>query len=154
MILSILSLLGGGLMRLLPEVISFFHKKEDNAHETVMMQYQVQLETLRAQQQATAPVPTVNQEQMLSILSAQRDAMAEQFQPTGFKLADALNVLVRPTFAYWSLALYSGIKLAQLCGAWPNLQAMIALYTDTDFAMLQGICSFYFVGRVFDKAKK
>ena len=146
MLMSLLSMLGGGLLRLLPEVLSFLNRKQDNQHELNMMSQQLELEKLR--QVGVKQEGDINQ--VLALLDAQKQALTGQMQKTGFFFVDALNFLVRPVYAYWSLLLYSIFKLSTLKAAWPNIQA---IYTPEDFALLSGIASFYFVGRVFDKSK-
>lgn len=47
MLFTILSALGGGLLRLLPELLALFNKKTDNSHELAMLDKQLALENVR-----------------------------------------------------------------------------------------------------------
>ncbi len=174
MLSTLISLLGGGLLRALPEIVNFFHKKEDNAHELAMLDKQIQLEQLQAQakQQQIAAQGLVDQN--LEQIKTAHDALQAQFQMLGDKFqtignrwvdginaltrsaVDVLNMLVRPATTYYFLAMFGAYKAALLKIALGNTDvwhAILQVYTPDDAAMLSGILSFWFVGRVFDKAK-
>jgi hypothetical protein len=157
MLLTILSMLGGGLMRLMPEVMSWMNKKSDYGHELAMMDKQFSLEQFRA----TAKMAEIKYQgeidMTLAGLAAQKEALAGQMQKTGMKIVDALNFLVRPLTTYYFLLLYGAAKLAMFVlmlnagvGGW---EAIVKIYDADDRAILSGIISFWFVGRIFDKAK-
>lgn len=158
MILSILSLLGGGLLRLLPEVFSFLNKKTDNSHELAMMDKQLALEQARgANRQSELELQTTS-EQIVHMLDAQAEALKSQMQITGIRFVDALNFLVRPLATYYVLALYGLAKIAMFVlavrsgiGGW---ESILQLYTDEDRNILSGILGFWFLGRVFEKGRK
>lgn len=154
MFTTLLSLLGGGLLRALPEFIALWNKKTDNDHEARMLDKQVELEKQRGanQQQAIESQGTVDQ--VLALMDANKAAVTGQMQKVGIKFVDALNFLVRPLVTYYFVGLYGLIKAAMLYVAihqpdpWA---AVIACWTADDAAILAGILSFWFVGRVFDK---
>lgn len=158
MILSLLSLLGGGLMRLLPEVFAFLNKKADNGHELAMMDKQLALEQLKGQQQAAITDMQTNAEQIVHMFDAQAEALKTQMQVTGMKFVDALNFLVRPLTTYYVLAMYGAAKVAKFMLMWQDgtgtWQAIDTLYTADDLAILSGVLGFWFVGRVFDRLRK
>lgn len=152
MLMSLISMLGGGLMRMLPELIVYFNKKADNSHELNMLDKQIELEKLKAvgaQQQA-------DNEQILAMMNAQVEAVKGQMQLTGIKIVDGLNMLVRPLTTYYFLALFGIYKAALLAVALQQTtiwQAILQVYTPDDAAMLSGILAFWFVGRTFEKKK-
>lgn len=157
MILSLLSMLGGGLLRLMPELFGFLHKKTDNAHELAMLERQFQLEQTRAAGQQALAEYQGGVEQTLALLDAQKAALQGQMQPLGIWWADALNFLVRPLATYYVLLMYGLAKLAMFAvalqsgiGGW---EAILKIYDAEDRAILSGILAFWFVGRVFDKQK-
>ncbi|AKU21805.1 hypothetical protein MJ904_15605 [Massilia sp. MB5] len=157
MILSLLSMLGGGLLRLMPELFGFLHKKTDNAHELAMLERQFQLEQTRAASQQALVEYQGGVEQALALLDAQKTALQGQMQPLGIWWADALNFLVRPLATYYVLLMYGLAKLAMFVvalqsgiGGW---EAILRIYDAEDRAILSGILAFWFVGRVFDKQK-
>ena len=158
MLLTILSALGGGLLRLLPEFFSFLNKKADNDHELAMMDKQFALEQLKGEQQRDVTQLQVDAQQMVQLLSTQADALKSQMQLTGVKFVDAANFLVRPIATYYALFLYGLAKTAKFALMWQagtgTWQAIDTLYTVDDFAILSGILGFWFVGRVFEKQKQ
>ncbi len=154
MLLTLLSMLGGGLMRLLPEILGVLNKKTDNAHELAMLDRQFQLE----QSRATAHMEEVryqgDSDQIIALLDAQKAALTSQAQMTGIRWVDALNFLVRPLTTYYFLFFYGLVKLAMLVVAMRYSDAWLAIlkvWTADDAAILSGILAFWFVGRVFDK---
>lgn len=173
MITTLLSLLGGGLMRALPEILSLLNKKADNDHEYRMLQGQIQLEAQRSQgQQAEIQIKGAIDEAVASI-QATADALKGQMQPQGlsFQLVgsklidganaivrlfiDAMNMLVRPVVTYYFLGLFGLYKAALLQVALSQTNnvwtAILQVYTADDAAILSGVLAFWFVGRVFDK---
>lgn len=168
MFISLLSMFGGGLLRCLPEIIGFFNKKADNAHELNMLNVQLELEKTKQASQAAQNTAT----ELLEELKATSEALSAQMTQisipiTGVRLLDAvdgfmatlanvLNMLVRPLTAYYFLTLYGAYKAALLAVALQQVsiwQAILQVYNPDDAAMLYGILGFYFVGRSFDKQK-
>lgn len=145
---------GGGLMRLLPEVLNFLNKKTDNAHELAMLDKQFQLEQFRATSRMEEVRFQGDVDQTLALLDAQKVALQSQMQKTGIRWVDALNFLVRPLTTYYFLGFYGLVKIAilvtamQLTDTWG---AILQIWTNDDAAILSGILAFWFVGRVFDK---
>jgi hypothetical protein len=157
MILTLLSMFGGGLMRLLPEVFSFLNKKTDNTHELAMLDKQFELEKTRAVNRMAEVELQGNFTEMLSLLDAQKSALEGQMQKTNIWWVDALNFLVRPLTTYFFLLMYGIAKIAMFFIAYDaNLntwETIVNIYDAEDRAILSGILSFWFVGRVFDKKK-
>lgn len=154
MLMTLLSMFGGGLMRLLPEVLNFLNKKTDNAHELAMLDKQFQLEQFRATSRMEEVRFQGDVDQTLALLDAQKVALQSQMQKTGIRWVDALNFLVRPLTTYYFLGFYGLVKIAilvtamQLTDTWG---AILQIWTNDDAAILSGILAFWFVGRVFDK---
>lgn len=155
MLASLLSLLGGGLMRLLPEVISLWNKKTDNQHELAMLDRQFELEKQRsAEERAKAEIYAASAREV-GFLETHKAALESQMQKTGFAIVDTLNFLVRPIVTYYLLVMYGLFKLGNFIvavqhgtGKW---EAILTVYTPEDFNLLSGVIAFWFVGRVFDK---
>jgi hypothetical protein len=157
MILSLLSMLGGGLLRVLPELFGFLNKKTDNAHELAMLDRQFQLEKTRAASRQALAEYQGGVDQALALLDAQKAALTGQMQPLGVWWIDAMNFLVRPLATYYVLLMYGLAKLAMFVvatqggvGGW---EAILRIYDAEDRAILSGILAFWFIGRVFDKQK-
>lgn len=155
MLMTLLSMFGGGLMRLLPEILGFLNKKTDNAHELAMLEKQFQLEQTRAAARLDEIRVQGDVDQTIALLDVQREALKGQMQKTGIRFVDALNFLVRPVTTYFFLSMYGIVKLATLviavrqADAWT---AIVTVWTPDDATILAGILTFYFVGRSFDKA--
>ncbi|MEJ7804399.1 MAG: hypothetical protein WKG03_00540 [Telluria sp.] len=151
--LALLSMLTGGLLRLVPELMKFFTVKADHKHELAMMDKQMELQQL-AQVGVQA---RIDADEMLAVLSAQSAAMTGQMQKTGFAFVDALNFLVRPLTTYYFLACYGIVKTAMIFVAMRATDpwvSIISCWDDYDASTLSGILAFWFVGRCFDKAAK
>lgn len=157
MILTLLSMLGGGLMRLLPEVMTFLNRKQDNSHELAMLDKQAALEqarsTMRQQEITTQGQVDMN----VAELAALSEALKGQMQVTGNGFVDTLNFLVRPMTTYFFLIMYALAKIAMFAIAirsgLAGWDTILKVYDPEDRAILSGILSFWFVGRVFDKNK-
>lgn len=155
MLLTLLSMFGGGFMRMLPELLGFLHKKTDNAHELAMMDKQLELQKSKSADDRESIQVQGNIDQTLALLDAQREALKGQMQKTGIKVVDALNFLVRPVTTYYFLILYGLAKTAMFVTALQagisGWDAILKIYDSDDRAILSGILAFWFVGRVFDK---
>lgn len=158
MIISLLSMLGGGLLRLLPELFGFLNKRTDNAHELAMLDRQFQLEQSRAASRQALAEFQGGVDETLALLGAQTAALQGQMQLSGIRWADALNVLVRPVATYYVLLMYGLAKLAMFMvareagiGGW---DAILRIYDAEDRAILSGILAFWFVGRALRERAK
>lgn len=154
MLMTLLSLFGGGLMRALPEVIGLWNKKTDNAHELAMLDRQAELEKTRAGARMDEIREQGDINQMLALLAAQKSALTGQMQKVGIWWVDALNFLVRPFGFYFFICMYGLVKIATLAIALQadnSWSAIIQCWTENDASILSGILAFYYVGRVFDK---
>jgi hypothetical protein len=156
--LSLITLLGGGLMRLLPELFAFFNKRVDNKHELDMLDKQWALEQNRASLHLREVEVVYDAAASIALLDAQKEALKSQMQITNIKWVDAANFFVRPFYAYSAIGLYYVYKMALLIVALQQSgtvwEKVVLCYTPEDFAFLSGIASFYFVGRVVDKLRK
>ena len=154
MLMTLLSLFGGGLMRALPEFVALWNKKTDNAHELAMLDRQAELEKTRASARHDDIVTQGGIDEMLALLDAQKSALAGQMQKVGIKWVDALNFLVRPLTTYYFLGMYGLVKLSMIVVALRAVDPWVAIiqcWSADDAAILSGILAFWFVGRVFDK---
>lgn len=146
---------GGAILRLLPEAIKLFASAGDRKHEIQMRRIDLEIartggeQKLREIDQAGAIQVSLGQ------LEMHKSAIQAQAVKTGNKLADALNVLVRPLTTYYFLGLYGLNKLAvciaALLGGATLVDVLPIMWTADDQAMLSGTLSFWFFGRVMDK---
>lgn len=156
MLLTLLSMLGGGALRLLPEVFGLLNKKADNEHELSMLDKQIALQNLEnegkkavadAQAQAAESVADTQAASAdhQADAAALQDALAKQFallgehfQTIGNKwvdginalfrsFVDVLNMLVRPATTYYFLGMYGFYKYALLNVAMEQLDKWHAI---------------------------
>ena len=156
MLMTFISMFGGGILRILPEIIGLFGKGIDNSHELAMLVAQTELEKLQAADKQALAVTQGTIDQTLAAMTLQGEALKGQMQLSGIKFVDALNMLVRPLVTYYFLILFGIYKAAMLSVALVNQDvwhAILQVYTADDAAMLSGILAFWFVGRVFEKSK-
>ncbi|GAB3416594.1 hypothetical protein NX774_12275 [Massilia agilis] len=157
MLMTLISLLGGGVMRLLPELIGLWNKATDNKHELAMMDKQLELQRFKGQDERETISLQGDIAEVGALLDAQKAALAGQMQLTGVRWADALNFLVRPATTYFFLLLFGLVKLATIVLAFQQTDAWHAIlqsWDADDRATLSGILAFWFVGRVFDNRQR
>ena len=152
MISAILSLLSGGVLRLLPEVLSFLDKKQDRQHELAMCDKQMELKKLDASNQIAIASEQHDAGVDIGLLNALTEAQKSQSTVTGIKLVDALNALVRPTITYAIFGMYVIIRFVMIAvaikanpTAWMPILA--ASWTESDMSMLNMILGFWFLSR-------
>lgn len=158
MISALLSFLGSGLLRLLPEVFSFFKQAKDADHEFRMAQLQLEIDKARATQQldlahVNAEI-ALNQSEAVGLI----EALKSQGQSTGIKFVDALNALVRPILTYyWCIILYTVWKATIIYQAIeskvPFTQMAPFIMTEFDLNVVSSIIGFWFVDRAIRKSK-
>lgn len=150
---------GGGLLRLLPEVLKLFVSKADRDHEYRMAQLQRDMakdgSEQRIREQESAGAVAIDNKAM----DAYIEAIKAQGQKTGIYIADLLNALVRPIVTYYFLAMYGLYKLALFLSLWTvgNVGfagAVMACWTPADEAQFGGLLAFWFVGRVLDNQRR
>lgn len=165
MLLTILSGLFGGLLRLAPELFKFLDAKNDRAHELAMQDKQ--LEFLKVQGQTKVDEIAITGKIQLAQadldvqtaqFSAYQAAMASQaaMATQGGKIISAISALVRPGVTGMVFNMWMAFKVATLVAAFQTsggnlVSAIIAAWTQDDAAMISMILSFWFVGRSIEK---
>lgn len=162
---TVLSGLGGGLLRLIPELIGLWNKKTDNGHELAMLNKQIELETLKGQQRSAEVAQqhdfTMSEAQLtgdinlaMKALDATSAAVAAQMKVTKIWWVDALNFLVRPLTTYYFLGCYGIVKTAMIVIAVQSAspwEAVVQCWNKSDEAIMFALLGFWFVGRTFEK---
>lgn len=158
MLTALLSFLGSGILRLLPELFTLFKEKKDADHEFRMAQLQLEIDKARATQQLD--LAHVNAEISLNQAEATGliEALKAQGQPTGIKFVDALNALVRPILTYyWCIVMYTAWKATIIYQAIdskvPFVQMAPVIMTEFDLNVVSSIIGFWFVDRAIRKGK-
>lgn len=153
---TLLGSLGGGLLRLAPEILNWFDRKDSRRHELLMQDKALQFEQLRGAQRM-AEMGAQNQMVLdEGGLNALIESIKAQAMPSGVKWVDALSTSVRPILTYWwCMVLFTGVKIAQYL--WlrqegnPGLDALLMLWGDSEMVIVSGMLNFWFLDRVIRK---
>lgn len=147
----------GGLFRLAPEVLKYFDRKNERAHEQKMFEQQCQLEAQRGAQKLQeigAQHAMAVDQGVLDALKSAIDQQAEMVKAAGGWVA-SLSASVRPVVTYWVLAIWS---FAHLWFAWMSYRVgmepteVFKLVMSPDFAALvAGTINFWFMDRTLAK---
>lgn len=154
--LELLGLLGGGVFRLLPAVLSFFKEGRDLKYELLRMDKEAELERLRAANRQ-AEIAAVAQSQLdATWANGLVEAMRVQTQVTGDKWLDRINISVRPILTYWwCLVIYTAHKVILTYSALdanvPLAQLADVIYTEFDRGVVGSIFGFWFLDRALRK---
>jgi len=155
---TILGSVGGGLLRLAPEVMKLFDAKNERAHELAMTQLSIEADKAKAQN--AIAVQNAADEGAFSVASLQalREGIRAQAVPSGVTWVDALSSMVRPSITFAFFGLYAICRIATfIIGAKTNtpiLSIFAATWSPEDQVVFAGILNFWFLGRVFDKVLK
>ena len=153
---GILGSVFGGIFRLIPELIKFFDRKDERSHELKMFQQQTDLEKVKG----TFKVEEKYVDYSVSEMNAISKAFEEQsnIASKSYKWVASVSALVRPVITYVLFGLYVCFKVTSIIYAinsganWYDI--MIKSWTVDDFAMLNMILTFWFVGRAIEKYQK
>jgi hypothetical protein len=157
MIETLLGGLLGGAFRLAPELLKWLDRKGERGHELAMQDKALEFEKVRGASRMAEIGASADAAWNTGAMEAFKEAVAGQGRPSGVKWADALSTSVRPIITYWFMALYCAAKAAAFVAAlnagagWGT--AVLAAWSDADQALWAGVLNFWFVGRVFDRAR-
>jgi len=152
---TLISGVGGGLLRILPEGLKFFDRKNERQHELDMLNAEMEFSKLRGQQEMQRTEAAISVSQLDAITAAVKE-QGETAKSAGWFVA-ALSALVRPAITYWFTGLYSLSKLAGMYIAhtqnaeWKDI--LFSSWTPDDMNIYSMILGFWFIGRVWDKKK-
>ncbi len=153
MIESLFGGLIGGLFRLAPEVLKLWDAKDSRKHELAMMDVEVRLATMRAEQ-AMHVVDTQAQISQFDAIGKALDGQATMASAGG-KIISAVSALVRPMVTYWFVVFYSAVKIATMQMAYEQnadwKAVLVQSWGTDDMAILTMILTFWFVGRAVEK---
>lgn len=159
MLLTLLSAIFGGVLRLAPELLKFLGQKDQDAHELAMQDKQYLFQQLQGRQQIEAATTAGNialEAQQLATIQALNASQAQMAVASG-KFISGLNALVRPFITFFIFGLWGAQRIATMVYAYhlsgDVIQTLMNTWTPDDAAMLSMIASFYFVGRSIDKAQ-
>lgn len=153
---ELLSLLGGGVLRLVPFVVDFFKQRREADHEYRMTQLQLEIDKARAAQAVDLAHAQASIAASAGELAAWGEAIKGQSTPSGVDWIDGLSASVRPVLTYyWTVALYGGAKvigvIVAVQSASPLAGYLPILVTEFDRAVIGSMLSFWFVDRALRK---
>jgi hypothetical protein len=150
---GLLGSLFGGLFRLAPEILKFFDRKDDRKHELSMYGLQIDLEKTKGQVKI--------EEKYIDYGIANTQAIQSAFESqakeasNSYRWVAALSALVRPMVTYVLFGMYVTFKIIVISYAMQNGANWIDIankhWTPDDFAMLNMILTFWFLGRSIEK---
>lgn len=145
----------GGLLRLAPEALKFFDRKNERAHELAMVDAEMKF----AQVKGEIAMRQTEAQMTMAEVEAIGEAFKEQSataQAAG-KVVAAISALVRPFVTYLFVIAYAAVKIATFSialeqgGNWKEV--LLNMWGEDDMAVLNMILSFYFVGRVYERSR-
>ena len=152
---ELLSLIGGGIMRLAPVLLDLFKNRQDHRHELERVDREIALENARGQNKDREIAAVTAQQVDTSWANALSEALKGEAAPkvsSGHPLLDWLSQSVRPVLTYWwCIGLYTGHKVVLIVvGIQEKMRlAELApiLLTDFDRGVVGSIIGFWFVDR-------
>lgn len=156
---ALLSWLSGGLLRMIPEFLTFFDKKNERKHELSMLDKQMALKQIEAANELSLEKEKHESAVDAGMIQALVEATKAQGSMTGNKFIDGLNILVRPLVTYSIFGLYAIVRITIIVtgiSADPHAWAEVlkATWTSDDFELLSGIMGFWFVNRKYKQGDK
>jgi hypothetical protein len=150
--LEILSIVFGGVLRLVPELFRLWDKQKERDHEYKMFDLQLEADKLRSKLRIDELKEATEAASVTAEMAAMQEAFKFQNAPTGFKLLDWLNSSVRPILTYWwCIVMYTVYKIILIDAALKSGSTMeviaSTLMTEFDLAVVASIIGFWFVDR-------
>jgi len=151
-------MLGGGLLRLAPEVVKVFDRRNERKHELEMTRLSIEADKARAEAALALQESQANAAYDVGALQALVESIRAQGTPTGIRRVDALSAMVRPSITFAYFGLYAGCRVATiaiLMGSHADAMDIVrAAWTAPDMEVLSGILSFWFLDRILTRARR
>ncbi len=145
----------GGLFRMAPEILKYVDRKDERKHELNMFTLQTDLEKIKGTQKLEGHYIDYG----IAQTNAIQEAFKSQSEEAGksYKWVSAISALVRPSITYILFAMYVIFKFTMISYAFstgtPLVDIVKTNWTADDFAMLNMILTFWFLGRPLEKPK-
>lgn len=159
----------GGLFRIVPELFKLIDREKERQHERQMVDLQLKLDEKRAELELKKVTVASENEQQLAelqaLIEATKATSVKRKGPTGIWLVDTLigfaeaaNAFVRPILTYWYCVLaygaYKGALLYMTLSSGSTVDnAILSVWTETDYKIMISIIGFWFVDRALRKMK-
>ncbi len=156
--ITILSGIFGGLLRLAPELFKFLDAKNERKHELDMQDKQLAFQTLAGQQRIGEIQEQGRAEWANGSLDALQLAIKDQGTSSGIKWVDAFSKLIRPLITLqWVVILYPAVIVTTfyltIQGGVPVVAALNKAFGPEEKALVSFIVDFWFVGRVLERGR-
>lgn len=141
---AVVGAVGGGLLRLAPEIIRVLEGISQRRHEERLQKIELQFAKLLGAPRgfdATTPLPDSTIELMREGYISEQAARANRKYP----IIAAITALVRPSVTYTLLSIYAIVRLTAV--------ATGQAYGPADMELLSGVLSFWFLGRVWERVR-
>lgn len=161
-IMALLGAIGGGGLRILPELIDAWKHRDDPRHDLEVAR--LDLEKTKAELQSKvdlaqtrAQFTDAQAQAAATIAQSQATVIAQQAQAhlSGVPFIDGANLLVRPVVTLWLLALYTLYKAitvyASIAQHAPLDDVANVMWTPDDVAIFSGAITFWFVDQSIEK---
>jgi hypothetical protein len=146
----------GGALRVVPEVFTFFDKRNARKHELALGEQQAELLKL----QASTHLAEIGAQGQQVLDAAGMEALVASIKaqgtPSGIKWVDAISASVRPVWTY--LVLLSWFTVTKVIASVVLIQSGATLqqfseriWVADDSAMLSTLMTFWFLDRVLRK---
>ena len=153
MLESLIGSLFGGLFRLAPEILKWLDRKDERSHELKMFTLQTDLEKVKGTFRMEEKYAEYSTEQLKAI----GEAFKEQSETASksYPWVAAVSALVRPGITWLLFGLYCAVKVSTMVlavnsgVAWQEVVKQN--WTTDDWAMLNMVLTFWFVGRAIEK---
>lgn len=154
----LLEMLGGGLLRLAPEVLKVLDRKNERTHELEMTRLSIEADRARAEAQIKIQESQADSAFNVGALQALVESIRAQGTATGNRIVDGISALVRPTITFCYFGLYALCRVASI---WilmrsnaSSSEIVTAAWTAQDMEVLGGILSFWFLDRILTRARR
>jgi hypothetical protein len=156
---TVISGIFGGLLRLMPEVFKYFNAKAEMKHELDMQKVAYDFQVLKGKQEVDMIREKGAADWNTGAMDALKTSIEATTKPSGVKLIDGFNALMRPLITFqWVVLLYPGVIIATFVmlvnQGLPIIDAMNKVFGPEEKAVVAFIIDFWFVGRVLDAGKR
>ncbi len=147
----------GGMFRLAPEILKFFDKHSERAHELAMFDRQCQLEQARGAQRLSEIGAVHGALVDTGVLDAFSSAIGQQSEmvKAAGGWAAKLSASVRPVMTYYLLVMYGVVKAVYMVlaiqGGLPFAESVAKNWTSDDMALLTGVINYWMIDRSLSK---
>lgn len=157
--ITVISGIFGGLLRLAPELFKWLNAKQEMKHELDMQKVAYDFQVLKGKQETDLVIEKGAAAWNAGAMDAFKTGIEAAARPSGVKWIDGFSALMRPLITLqWVVLLYPAVVVTTfvvlLQQNTPVITAMNTAFGPEEKALVAFIVDFYFIGRVLDSGKK